>query len=869
MSESSGFLYIIDSDQFRKKHYKVGYTSNPVKRIKDSCYTTAFYYPCRYQELWKFETKYLNPEKVEKDLHKFLQKHPDVRHLYKEGENACTEMYKCKLQTLKNIINEYFSNNLIKYESYMNVYHSFKTEGCSKEKRKEYIKYLLDINPILGTWKCKQKEIECSCCKRKLQNYWELNFNKDNIYRIGDTCYESLNKDNIKKIVKNKIQDNQNIDDNIKNIIFSNAYLTEKLARHYKIILVENNNVKEIKVEGCVLSDKDVDVKEIDDTLNIFELIECILLDMKEECFDCICSTNFLYQWKRLVFLYRDIKDKNIYQLSYQKFESSFNDILRKPKLCESFQKFLFQIGYEIDGDRRYIINRFIKDKYHFVENYFTSVKEINKEAENHLRYNIGVILGAAGTGKTTRLWPPNKKNAVCKDQMYDLKKYMDQKQNIIVLCPTGKACNMMRNKIKDLLDCRDIDENYNNQDNQYDPNNVIYPYLDNISTIKTNLENINKNIYTISKFLLNHADCQYDVVVIDEISMINLNTIYQLLKIIGTKKVIMLGDCKQLPPVKYPSIMHLFMENKCIITVLTVIQRTNDLKPLYEEARKDNFNLEQLFSFVSNNKTLPVTIHTYGDNNDLRRQLSNVLQSNTCKYNMITHTNTDIEMIYKLFGIDKNNVTSHTRFCVLDVVYMVVKNKYAKGDLIHFNGETLTYSKIQNRKIEIQRKNYRQDKYAIIPDTESESEDEDDEKSKNLNKAIEVERAEVITIHKSQGDTYDNTIIIISEANIQHNLLYTAITRASKSITFFIYKPNLTPIPDLPTIPILPELDLSLRERGCNTWKEATDLKDKYNIAKKIMNPIGKLHWAYKGRESLINTFITQYENYIKRIKT
>ena len=280
-----------------------------------------------------------------------------------------------------------------------------------------------------------------------------------------------------------------------------------------------------------------------------------------------------------------------------------------------------------------------------------------------------------------------------------------------------------------------------------------------------------------------------YDVIIIDEISMVNILLMNSLLEAItpGTK-LILVGDADQLPAIGPGNVLADCIESKIIPTVcLTEIFRQaedseiilnahaiNNGKPIKVSNKKPNNN----FFFI-----------TKSDMDSISDEIMSLVTTRLPnKYGVQP---TDIQVLtpmrkYTPVGSDELNhklqkainpseggiTFGKTTFKVGDKV-MQLKNNYLKEV---FNGDTgyITDIDTEERTIKVE-----YDDQTVEYDS---------------SEFDEITLAYATTIHKSQGSEYSIVIIPITEAHhrmLQRNLIYTAVTR-SKDVCILIGSPEM-----------------------------------------------------------------------------
>ena len=290
------YIYIIRSEQWEEDIYKIGYTKNPINRIKDSCYTTTYYKPCKYIFIYNIElikneeTEIsLTLEYKEKLFHKHMKENSNLN--LKNDNNCCNEMYKCKLEILQNQLLNFMQANNLKYEliNYDCILNLRKHYILTEDQSKLIISYGIDNNIIKHETDLKEV-IKCSSCnvgcKKEIYKICydnvEYNFGSDCIKLNGAKEYVrernkeiAKNKKKVKKLLKeiNEFEcDKNTLIQELKNLTKNKNTLTQELEN---LKLNEEQNIKRIEEykERKELLDKE------EENLNIRE---AILKEIKE-----------------------------------------------------------------------------------------------------------------------------------------------------------------------------------------------------------------------------------------------------------------------------------------------------------------------------------------------------------------------------------------------------------------------------------------------------------------------------------------------------------------------------------------------------------------------------------------------------------
>ena len=290
------------------------------------------------------------------------------------------------------------------------------------------------------------------------------------------------------------------------------------------------------------------------------------------------------------------------------------------------------------------------------------------------------------------------------------------------------------------------------------------------------------------------------DVIIIDEMSMVDINLMNALLKaiILGQTRLILVGDVSQLPSVGPGSVLKDIIDSNCFKTVaLTKIFRQASTSDIIVNAHKINAgemvlldNKSKDFFFLKRyeaEKIINVTLQL------IIQKLPKYVDATSYDIQVLTPMRKGLLGVERLNGIlqayinpqsDKKSEKEHNGriFREGDKVMQMknnyqmewkIKSKYGlaidKGTGI-FNGDVG----------KIERINEYTDTMTIIFD--------DNKTVEYPYKMLdELDLAYAITIHKSQGSEYPAIVIPLLTGPsmlMNRNLLYTAVTRAKKCVT-------------------------------------------------------------------------------------
>lgn len=476
-------------------------------------------------------------------------------------------------------------------------------------------------------------------------------------------------------------------------------------------------------------------------------------------------------------FLKNNIKRKKIKGEFYM--TTIYLDNLQQ-KLTNDVMELYYNKKYDYDKPQ---LTKFI-ETYETEKNYTLSDKQ-KKSIHNLINNKLGVLTGYPGSGKTDIL------DCVCQY----LQKY-HHCDNISLTAPTGLATNNLVDRCN-IIKNPEINFNlYKLLYHVFDTINYSYNLTDLEKNKKINLfENelttnvdINKDIEKKIK-KINFSDNLPKLIVVDEASMINLRMFVYLIYLCKTYdlRLILAGDVNQLPSIgggnPFKDIIDSF---KFKINKLDTIYRNNG--NLTDVIMNMNFKIITNKSFIDNTFTF-IPIKNFIKDNDINYDMLNnlITSNNLSKYNtkfltpQSDYTFGFINLNKKLQQIYNNqskiiNPWENTKFNSLfkdnDLVIKTI-NSYDENDVCEANGDT---GKIMYDGNTI---NINYDRYKNT--------NKQPTKIKLIDLKNEFKLAYALSIHKAQGQGYQNIVIFISKShsmwsnNDSKNLLYTAISRASK----------------------------------------------------------------------------------------
>ena len=554
---------------------------------------------------------------------------------------------------------------------------------------------------------------------------------------LGFTMQDALEIYNLyKDNTINQIESNiYKILDKTENIAFTKI---DEIALHTGIDKLDQNRIK-----ACIINImKTIAYKNGDTYLTLEEIYDTLTKYLKEEI------------------------DLNI-------FKSYINELINEYKIITDYEKYylkeIFDSEIEIIKKIK-ILKEKSKSKYKTLEEDIKKLEEYaridyNIEQEeaikNALRENITIITGGPGTGKTTII------KGITRLYQDINKIEKDPENEIALLAPTGRAAKRLSEST--LL-----------------PASTIHRFL------KWNKE---KNEFQVNEY----DKAKQKLIIIDEVSMIDINLLASLLKgLTDNIKLVLVGDDNQLPSVGPGQILKDLINSEQIKTVkLNILYRQKEdsyINKLAEEIRNNELN-DNLTQQRSDYAFLEC------DTINIKQSLINISKQLLEKGYNYKKFQVMAPMYKGLVGIDELNKTLQDVFNPEDEY----KRQIEYGEIIFRENDKILQlvnmpeENVFNGDIGIIQE--------IIPASKSESKkneiyiDYDGNTVKYLPKDFnKIKHGYIISIHKSQGSEFDIVILPISKTYkrmLYKKLIYTAITRAKRKLILlgekeaFIYSVN------------------------------------------------------------------------------
>ncbi len=521
---------------------------------------------------------------------------------------------------------------------------------------------------------------------------------------------------------------------------------TMNVFKHNPYLFVDDLNINFLKVDSIALNNGflDDDIKRIKC---------CLIYAFKKRIFEQ--SDVYLYK-DEIISITEKILGFQIYGC-----DDLLDELCSEGKIVIEEDRYYLKENFE---DEVYVADTLVKllSKKNSSEDLSSYITELeNKNGINYndtqkeailkaLNNNVTIITGGPGTGKTTII------KAIC--EIYTIingLNYEEQVEKIALLAPTGRASKRM-------------------SESTGLPASTIHRFL------KWNKET--------GKFLINEFDPMFhNLVIVDEVSMIDLDLITNLLKgLTYNIKLVLVGDFNQLPSVGSGQILKDLIESSVIDVVC--------LNHLYRQDENSYINTlayEIKDNCLSNNYLETKSDYTFLKCSDeaIGLNLKNLCLQLIDKGYDYKRVQLMAPMYAGINGIDKLNVLLQDVFNPFNKS----RNEIKYGDVIFRENDKVLQlvnipdENISNGDIGVIKHIVKGDKVSIVIDFDGNLVTYE---YKDLSK---IKHGFIISIHKSQGSEFELVVLPISNSYkrmLYHKLLYTAVTRAKRRL-IIIGMPN------------------------------------------------------------------------------
>lgn len=776
------YIYVLWSKHFdidgEDTLYKVGMSKKIEERKYNSCYTTAFKYPCMYKQWYEITSKHSVHfcEAVVKDA---LKKYKAREEIFNEDnvriDKGGSEMFNINIKKLTLIIEDVFNGCCIKYkkfteDKFIRPHHQITDEFLQPMKIKTTIlddyKTVNSINKkIINNEKFTKKELDfvsdltwsfnhhdkntshrCCICNRTLQkkSFIIVNIEWGITAYTGSTCIHKIpNLKYISRDVHDKIKECGyhnptnviiNSDKNINNVLMDPCqviYSYSLLSGNDEVSCANIKPDEEWRVIGMLPK---YDPRGLCCAIitwmyrnnNTFCTIQDISVKIKswnveKKMYWGINALISYIQNENCGLVYVEDEQRVIYKKYYDMEVSIVNNVKklnkRKPEPLHGIHEFIETI--KDDANKKYT-----NPNIEAIDNQMKTLKHINNNT-------ISVLTGVAGSGKS-------------ETSSYIAKFMKSQGYNVIQLAPTGKAASVISKKNEGV-------------------------------GFKHKAYTIHSRLYRLVK---TH---EKTFIHCDEFSMCDTEIVYKLFNILSTYdniKILITGDENQIPPVGFGSpFIHLQTILKTSHNHLTENLRTDNItiqsfNKWYLSVMKEGPNIRyNLRKIIQRTK---FDVRPKSDIKIIKYNTNEIIKLKNNGYDFITHKNDVRKEIINI--IKDKTIEDVSRGDKI----MILKNGYTGGEMVYYNGqETIVKNNIYGPNGNI----IGFDGY----DVDNEKKDIRvcfTEKHQTLNLRDLICYSDCNTIHKSQGSGFSKICLVLKEdTNIDYNIIYTAITRCEKEL--------------------------------------------------------------------------------------
>lgn len=357
----------------------------------------------------------------------------------------------------------------------------------------------------------------------------------------------------------------------------------------------------------------------------------------------------------------------------------------------------------------------------------FDNIKDkFNKEQMEFLhaftKNSVTILLGRGGTGKT---------HTICGAISLFQQKY--PKENIRLCAPTARAAGVLK-------------EHSGHESSTIHIMLELNPY---------NTEGAGKN---------EDSPLEEKLIIVDEMSMVDTELMYHLMKAVKSgSKLILSGDPDQLESVGCGDVLRDLIQSEMIPKVkLKKIMRQSEGSAIIDNCGK---TLSGRYDFIENDT---FTVRKCKTEEEARAYLKSCYDNDPLHSQILSTTkkglvgtmslNTEFE------DTDHEGIWMHGDYFKTGDKVIFTKNNYDSG---YCNGDIGFIETVQ-QPIRVRKQG--EDKIIEVSRDES----------------MDMEHADVITIHKSQGSEYQNVYIILPDkpkSLLNRNMVNTAISRARKNV--------------------------------------------------------------------------------------
>lgn len=334
--------------------------------------------------------------------------------------------------------------------------------------------------------------------------------------------------------------------------------------------------------------------------------------------------------------------------------------------------------------------------------------------------------------------------------------------------------------------------------------NNVNKVFLANtnpaVDNLKRKITSKKSKFSTIASYLSNDTPL-CDILFIDECSTVSNFDILNVLKKSNAKAIVLSGDIYQIESINFGNWFKFaksLLPPKCINELITQFRsKDKNLQLLWNSARNLDDNLLEMIEYCNCSRNMDETIFSVENESDsiilclnydglygvnsINQFLQEGNHNNGCRWGPFVYKIGDPILFIEnkrfnhlLYNNLKGRIINFEIVSDTEVNFTILIDKvFTEFDIAEYDLKLQKCSEPNKSIIS----------FSVFSDFNT------DDDSTKIDSVIPFQVAYAISIHKAQGLEYDNVKIVINdeiEEEITHNIFYTAITRARKSLTIY-----------------------------------------------------------------------------------
>lgn len=319
------------------------------------------------------------------------------------------------------------------------------------------------------------------------------------------------------------------------------------------------------------------------------------------------------------------------------------------------------------------------------------------------------------------------------------------------------------------------------------------------VDNLKRKVNPNDADFMTISKFLSSSTEkSDYDLLFIDECSMVSNKDMNSILKKANYKLLILVGDTYQIESINFGnwfSIARAFVPKTSVVELTgTYRSSNNELKELWSRVRNFDDSITEFLCKNGYSKNLDSSVFEkkddeiilclnydglYGINN-----INNFLQTNNKNKGVTIGVNT-----YKVGDPILFNESNRFSPLIYNNMKGIIRSIDENDEEVIFSVKLdFTLNELDAAGYDFVLLDPAEDSFSVINFAVKKSINYDEEET-NKRYLVPFQVAYAVSVHKAQGLEFNSVKIIVSnevEEQVTHNIFYTAITRAKKSLQIY-----------------------------------------------------------------------------------